>query len=213
MVEHVLVNDPAHDETVVAEGVSFENFLKFFAEHHAEWLVGKVILIVSNNAQHQAILMFLGTLLNLYLSLRSLGRVLPAGLPMWLSAQQPAREPDLLVVLNDNLGRIKETFLDGPADIAVEIISPESDKRDRGEKFVEYEAGGVKEYWLFDPIRQQAIVYALREDGRYHQVPLDSEGNLVSLLLPGFVFSPALLWRESPPEGSEMSELVRQMAG
>lgn len=35
---------------------------------------------------------------------------------------------------------IKKNFPDGAADLAIEIISPESVGRDRGEKFVEYEA-------------------------------------------------------------------------
>lgn len=46
---------------------------------------------------------------------------------------------------------MKETYLDGPADLVVGIVSPDSVGRDRGEKFYEYAQGGVPEYWLIDP--------------------------------------------------------------
>ncbi|MEJ7756097.1 MAG: Uma2 family endonuclease [Nocardioidaceae bacterium] len=55
----------------------------------------------------------------------------------------------------------QKTYLDGAADLAIEIISPESIGRDRGEKFVEYEAAGIREYWLIDPERRQAEFYRL----------------------------------------------------
>ena len=54
---------------------------------------------------------------------------------------------------------MQATYLDGPADVVVEIISPESRLRDRGEKFAEYEMGGVREYWLIDSERHEADWY------------------------------------------------------
>ncbi|MFQ5793902.1 MAG: Uma2 family endonuclease [Candidatus Bipolaricaulia bacterium] len=56
---------------------------------------------------------------------------------------------------------------DGPLGrFFIEIISPESRLRDRGEKFAEYEMGGVQEYWLLDPEEKRVDFYMLR-DGRY----------------------------------------------
>jgi Uma2 family endonuclease len=51
--------------------------------------------------------------------------------------------------------------------LIVEIISPESSGRDRGEKFYEYEMAGVREYWLIDPQREQVEFYELNAEGRY----------------------------------------------
>lgn len=79
------------------------------------------------------------------------------------------REPDLLFVAQEHLDRLQETYLDGPANLVVEVVSPESLARDRGAKFVEYEAGGVPEYWLLDPLRRWAEFYCLGEDGRYRR--------------------------------------------
>jgi Uma2 family endonuclease len=207
----LFTDDPARNETVVAEGVSFENFLEFFAEKRAEWLMGKVILIVTNNTLHQRIQMFLGTLVNLFLGYKSLGQILSAGVSMYISDDQPARQPDLLVILNEHRDRIKTKHIEGPADIAIEIVSPESSKRDRGDKVDEYEAAGVQEYWLFDPLRHDAVIYELGAEGRYHVRPLDSQGRLTSGVLPGFALDPAILWQDEYPAGPDMVALVEQM--
>ena len=68
----------------------------------------------------------------------------------------------------------------------IEIISPDSIARDRGDKFVEYEAGGVSEYWLIDPLRQQAGFYQPAADGRYRLVPPDADGIYHSPVVSGF---------------------------
>lgn len=217
MVERVFpleqTSDPAANEIVLAEGVSFDNFLKYFGEQHTEWLMGKVILVVTNNTKHQRILVLLTTLFNFFLTIRSLGQVLLAGVPMKVGDDRPAREPDLLIVLNEHVSRIKPTYLDGPADIAVEIVSSESVERDRGKKLLEYEAAGVREYWLLDPLRRDSAVYALAEDGHYRRVPLDAAGRLASVVLPGFALHPDLLWRDEPPNSGELAALVQQMTG
>ena len=206
-----LSDDPTRNETIVAEDVSFEDFLRIYAEQHAEWLMGKVILIVTNNTMHQQIQTLLVTLLNLFVSFRALGRVLSAGVPMFISDDQPAREPDVLVVLNAHLDRLKENRLEGPADIAIEIVSPESAKRDRGDKFEEYEIAGVPEYWLIDPIHRDTGFWTLNDDGFYEACPRDSQGRLMSVVLPGFTLDPTLLWRDTPPTGQELMDLVQQM--
>jgi Uma2 family endonuclease len=207
-----MFDDPAEGETIIAEGVTFENFLKYFGEKHTEWLVGKVIQVVTNNTQHNEILSFLVYLLKLFLTFKPIGRLLLAGIPMKVGADRPAREPDLLFVLNENAARIKTNYLDGPADLVVEIVSPESVDRDRAKKLLEYEAAGVKEYWLIDPLRTEWVIYALGDGGHYHPRPSDSEGRLTSAVLPGFALQPAMLWQETLPNSPDLIEMARQMA-
>lgn len=76
-------------------------------------------------------------------------------LPNGVGSRSAGRSPDLPLVRRGNLGRLRDADLDGPADLGVEIISPESRVRDRGEQFDEYDAVGVKEYWLIDPLRRK----------------------------------------------------------
>jgi Uma2 family endonuclease len=197
------------------EYLSFHDYLKRYDSvegMRTEWNAGKVMKYpVSNNIKHLTAFDFLFFVLRFFLSQRKLGRVIPAAFPMYYANDKPAREPDLMVVLNAHLDRIKDTYLDGVADIAIEIVSPESDGRDRGDKFVEYEAAGVPEYWLIDPLRKDATFYALGAEGRYQRVPLDAAGRLQSPLLPGFAFDPVLLWQDAPPDAMALVELVAGM--
>jgi Uma2 family endonuclease len=73
-------------------------------------------------------------------------------------------------VAREHLDRLHPTFLEGPADLVVGITSPESISRDRGEKYVEYEAAGIPEYWLIDADRPQAEFSQLGSEGRSHVV-------------------------------------------
>lgn len=203
--------NPAQHETVVAEGVSFEEFLTEFGEVHAEWVMGKVI-IVTNNMQHQRIMGFLYKLFGYFLEFKLLGEVFLAGVPMKIPGQ-PGREPDLLLVLNEHRSRLKVNHVDGAADIVVEIVSPESATRDRVDKVAEYARAGVPEYWLVDPLLKAATVHVLGADGKYVVAPLNAEGELVSRVLPGFRLNPALLWQEELPNGAAVVEMVRGMAG
>ncbi|MCS7240954.1 MAG: Uma2 family endonuclease [Candidatus Bipolaricaulota bacterium] len=111
----------------------------------------------------------------------------------------PGREPDILFLANEHLGRLKETYLDGSAHLVIEITSSESRLRDRGEKFAEYELGGVKEYWLIDPERKEADFYRLDERGRFRLTEPDSEGIYRSVVLPGFWLKVGWLWQEPLP--------------
>lgn len=207
------VYDPAEDETIVAENVSFEEFLVRFSEVHAEWLMGKVIIVVANNSQHQKIIIFLLHLLKLYLDFKPIGQLQLAGMPMKVGADRPAREPDILFILNEHEDRIKSTYIDGVADLVIEVVSPESSERDRGKKLGEYETAGIPEYWLIDPLRSEAVIYRLGADGRYHPVGPDGQGRLHSGVLPGLYIVPEWLWRDKLPEGPGVIALAQAMAG
>lgn len=201
----------AIDESTTDERVSFEEYLRLGHEGRAEWVDGKVEKQMPVSWIHQQLLIFLTVLLESFLDLRKLGVITSAGYPVRLADQERAREPDLMVILNDKLNRITPTYFDGAPDICIEIVSPESVGRDYETKFNEYEAAGVPEYWLFDPARRAADIYALDEDGKYARLPLDQRGRLVSRVLPGFALDPALLWRKPMLRGKAILDLVAEM--
>jgi Uma2 family endonuclease len=204
-------------EVLTESTISFQKFLKVYDGCHAEWIMGRVEALGSSTILHQNILLFLITLLELFLGFNSIGELFVVNFTMFVGEDKPAREPDLMIVLNAHRDRIKQTFLDGPADIAIEIVAPESSERDRGTKFDEYEAAGVEEYWLFDPLRQQADIHVLtpisETESRYRRVELDTQGRLISTLLPGFALNPAILWQEEMPTGAELIQMVQNMVG
>lgn len=204
----VAASKQQQDETYV----SFHDFLKLYEGQRAEWLMGRVEVYVTNNVKHQAVLLFLSNLLNYFVSLKNLGQVLLAGVSMYVGDDIPAREPDLIVVLNEHLERIKPTYLDGVGDVVFEVVSPESVARDYGAKFQEYEQAGVPEYWLIDPMREATYLYVLGEDKLYHLVKPNEAGELASLVMPGFTLNPQVLWQDVLPNGVQIVEMAQKMA-
>lgn len=162
----------------------------------AEWVNGEMIMFSPASPEHQNLSDFLMTVLRIYVETRSLGMVLSAPLAMRL---EHGREPDLLFVATEHLDRLYSGGLQGPADMVAEIVSQESLGRDRGTKFVEYEAGGVREYWLIDPLREWAEFYRLGDKERYETIFAGREGVYHSTVIPGFWLQAEWLWQEPLP--------------
>ena len=179
--------------------ISYEDFLAQYADTRAEWVDGDIIIVSPASTRHQRIFRFLVSLLSPYVESRDLGEVLPAPFQMKLDKTRSGREPDLLYIASSHLDRLKDTYLDGPADMVVEIISKESVKRDRDEKFGEYETAGVSEYWLIDPISEEAEFYRMGADNHYHLVLPDDKGIYHSEVVAGFWLRVSWLWQEPLP--------------
>lgn len=178
------------------ERMSLEEFLKWVDEDvRAEWEAGEVIVMSPASYQHQDIAGFLQALLRMFLEERDLGVVLSTPFSMWLPISNRVREPDLMIILKEHLDRIKEIYLDGPADLVVEIVSSESILRDRGTKFAEYELDGVREYWVIAPEKKQADFFVLSEGRRYERKLVDRKGFYHSVVLKGFRIKVDWLWQ------------------
>jgi len=68
---------------------------------------------------------------------------------------------------------------DTPLTLVVEVVSPESIKRDYRFKRSEYAALGIAEYWIVDPLEQQVTILIL-EEGLYEETIFTAEQELVS---------------------------------
>jgi Uma2 family endonuclease len=90
----------------------------------------------------------------------SLGEVLYAPVTVQLSPTDIV-EPDLLVVLAASRCTVGAKKLEGPPDLVIEILSPGTAKRDRGEKRDLYERSGVREYWIVDPDQKHVEQWVL----------------------------------------------------
>lgn len=188
------------------ETISYENFLTAYTGIHAEWIDGKVLVMSPASDRHQDIVDFFTALLRIFVETYQLGWVRSAPFQMKLPFSN-GREPDILFVAQERMDRLMLNYLDGPADLAVEVVSPESVARDRGEKFSEYEQAGVAEYWLLDPLRKQAEVYLLAE-GSYQLLRADEDGRIHSTALPGFWLREEWIWETPlPPVLDTLREL------
>src|SRR5262249_18816283 len=118
------------------------------------------------------------------------------------------REPDLLFVSKARAGQLRENHLEGPPDMLVEIVSPESFHRDWDEKPAEYERAGVPEYWIVNPLSQRTDVLVLSAAGKYDIVP-EHDGWLVSTAIPGFRLRTEWFWPATRPK---VADALREIA-
>ena len=189
--------------------MTYEEFLDWADEDtHAEWVDGEVVFMSPVSNVHQDIGLFLLTCISFFVQEKQLGRVFYAEFQMKSGLGLPGRQPDLMFLSNAHLGRLKKNFLDGPSDLAVEIVSPESVHRDKVDKLQEYQQAGVREYWVIDPLQKSQTFYQRSEDGQFRFVLPDEKGNYFSSTLEGFWLHVDWLWGVAPSNTSVCPERV-----
>ena len=165
---------------------------------HSEWVDGEVHEMMAVSRAHAEMQVYLVELLQTYLRARPIGRLYIEPFQMKTGPDLPGRAPDLMVVLEASLHRLTDQNLDGPAELVIEIISQGTEAIDRGDKFYEYEAGGVAEYWLIDPIREVADFFVRDERGTFRASP---ERPFASTILGGLKVDPEWLWERRDVTG------------
>jgi Uma2 family endonuclease len=114
--------------------ISFEEFLEWYSDEiYAEWVDGEVVMAPPPNTEHQMLRDFLVKVVGIYVEAHDLGNVMSAPYLMRTSHRPSGREPDLMFLSKERSALLTHQLLDGPADLTVEIVSPESVGRDRGE--------------------------------------------------------------------------------
>ncbi len=191
--------------------VSVDDYMEHYAHDHYEWVDGELIKIMPGSLLHTTLMFFLAQVLHAYFSFNEIGRIIIQPYVMRLDNIPSRREPDLQVILNTNPGQLTETYMHGAADICIEIVSPESIERDYDDKLKEYEAGGVREYWIFDPNRKSVQFHRLNESGTYTHIRPDAEGTYQTPLLPNFSLNVPTLWADPLPNFVQIYEIVKAM--
>jgi Uma2 family endonuclease len=181
--------------------VSWEDFLDWVRtiEGRAEWVDGEIIEIVGDNFRHYFLVHFVANLISRHVDLHRLGLVFIETILMKLSNRPSGRVPDVLFLAEAHRDRMKGASIEGPADLVVEVVSPDSETRDRHDKFLEYQDAGVLEYWLIDEPRSEAHFYIRRDDGKYHEVAPNADGVYTSTVLRGLRLKVDWLWRDPLP--------------
>ncbi len=187
--------------------MTWEEFLDWSPdEGRSEWIDGERIVYVSNSERHVKILVFLTELLGRYVRVLDLGRVFVDSMILRLPTRPSGRMPDLSVVGREDLDRVQHQWVDGPALLAIELVSEESVDRDTRVKRAEYERAGIAEYLTIDArLGYDGVsLYRLDAEGRYQPIIPDPLGRLHSAALPGFWLDPAWFRRDAPPEVDDL---------
>jgi Uma2 family endonuclease len=184
---------------VPSTSMPYEQFLEWLTDDtHAEWVDGRVLPMSPITGLHDQLVAFLRALTQLFLDAHPVGELRGDPFQMKTGPDLPGRAPDVIFIANEHMARLHRTFLEGPADIAVEVISQESIHRDREVKIGEYQQGGVREYWLIDPENRRAEFFQLTADGSYQSMPV-AEGVFRSQVLAGFWLKVDWLWQKPLP--------------
>lgn len=101
--------------------------------------------------------------------------------------------PDILFFRQQGTHHLYEYYLDGPAELVVEFVSPGCEVHDEQVKRSHYQAAGVLEYWLIYT-EQENIEFWRLVDGVYQRQYPDKTGRYAISSSPGLTFIPARLW-------------------
>jgi Uma2 family endonuclease len=170
---------------------------------------GEVIKLSPVSDEHDLLAIYLRIVFDTYFSFNPIGRAKNASFVMRL--EESYHEPDIQVILDTNPGEFTKTGMLGPADICIEVVSPESVARDYGKKFEEYEKAGVREYWIIDPLRQECRFHRLQESKLYALIAPDTDGFYRTPLLPKLALHVPTLWAAELPNPIEIVRAVEAM--
>ncbi|GAC1587268.1 MAG: Uma2 family endonuclease [Ktedonobacteraceae bacterium] len=139
----------------------------------------------SPNDFHQSASNLFATYLTIHVQFKGLGRVYAAPFDVCLSFNTVV-QPDVMVILTENVHKITHKGIVGGPDLAIEIASPSTESYDRLVKWNAYAKAGVREYWLVDPLKQRVEVLVL-EGETYQSLGMFSDEQLLpSLVVPEF---------------------------
>jgi Uma2 family endonuclease len=137
--------------------------------------------------KHQAIVGNVFGLIWAYLQQHPIGIAFGSPLDVILSRFDVV-QPDVLYVSHERMAQTEPSdWLKGAPNLAVEVGSPSTRKRDETIKLRLYERFGVDEYWIVDPTRATITVFQ-RKHGFYARVAdlaLGRDDVLTTPLLPG----------------------------
>jgi len=101
--------------------------------------------------------------------------------------------PDLLLITPERFPQLHATYLDGPADLVIEITMPGHERDETVLRRQRYAAAAVPEYWTVDPTAR-SVTFLRYVDGTYQEQPLAPDSAYRPAQLPGLACVPARLW-------------------
>ena len=184
-IEHVLDGE-------AARRAAFYDALRDGDRH--EFINGETVMASPARLEHIDCVSGLRDLLSSHVRANGLGRVIAEQAMVRLTRND--YHPDVCFWPKDAAEAFtpKQTVFPAP-DFIAEVLSDSTAERDRGVKFVDYAAHGVREYWIVDPAARSVEQYALDDAGREYRLlrKLDA-GRLASEVVPGFAVDVAGLF-------------------
>jgi Uma2 family endonuclease len=150
---------------------------KFYEEitedDKAEFINGEIVFQSPVKLEHNMVSFHIASLIGVFVKKNKLGFV--GHEKLLISLTRNDYEPDICFFNKIKAATFDRKQMKFPApDLVVEVLSPSTEKIDRGIKFVDYAAHGVSEYWIIDPEKEILEQYLLQEDEYYLRLKSDS---------------------------------------
>ena len=172
-------------------------------DRKCEFVEGEVIVMGPTSHWHEDVLSFLIALLRNYVDAKRAGQMRAS--PTIRFRPQVLREPDICFFSAPQLPLPKEVPLTTIPSFIIEI-SWATRSLDLGEKARDYEAAGVREYWVVDLDAREVVVHRLEEG--YYQVQRLRSGRLESQIVVGFWIQLEWLWQDPLPSAYQCLQQI-----
>ncbi len=151
--------------------------------HRYEIVDGVLYMSPAPSSWHQKAVVRFNHYLFVHVTSTGVGEVFISPIDVELAPNNVV-QPDVLVILQEHLDRVKDSRIIGNPDLVVEVASPSTAIFDRREKCDLYARAGVPEYWIADPAARTVEMLVLHE-GIYHSLGyFEGSDTLPSKIVP-----------------------------
>jgi Uma2 family endonuclease len=167
------------------EKVLREKFYQIIENNHkVEFINGKTIFHTPSQKRHIDVVGNLVRLLSTFVDEHNLGWL--GFYDIMVSLTRNDYTPDVCFWKQSRAKDFEEDQMQFPApDLVVEVLSKSTANNDRTIKYEDYEAHGVKEYWIVDPTKKIVEQYILSHK-KYELVFKGKDGNIESVAVKNF---------------------------
>ncbi|MEW6624945.1 MAG: Uma2 family endonuclease [Bacillota bacterium] len=176
----VVQEKAAEYKTESTKNFTYQDYLELPEEpgYRFEILEGMLIKEPSPNVMHQRVSRRLQRILEDYFwQVDPQGEIFDAPLDVTFH-DITVVQPDLFYVSGEQKLIVKDTRIDGPPTLVVEILSPSSSRKDRLQKLRIYQKVQVQHYWLVNPEEKTLECFSL-QDGLYALVAAGMDEDVV----------------------------------
>ncbi|MBM3268399.1 MAG: Uma2 family endonuclease [Candidatus Sericytochromatia bacterium] len=162
-------------------------------------LDGEYVVLVSPTKRHQRIIGRLHLRLGNFLEAHpELGEVYLAPLDVVLSREaRRVIQPDIFFISRERRDRAEGTLIEGMPDLAIEVLSRDANRYDKGKKLQYYDEYDTSELWHVWQDKPKIEVFRRDAAGRLRLALEVGRADLLQTpLLPGFELDTAALYRD-----------------
>ena len=156
---------------------------------------GEVIVVPAPVPRHQVVALRIARLLLDYAeSLGGLTLISPVDIVL---TEHDVVQPDVVFFRRERRPLVKMwEAARVPPDLAVEMLSRSTERRDRGRKMQMFARFGVGEYWIVDPVRNVLEIHQLRRGGYALAAVCNEKDHVDSPTLTGLSFDASRVFEE-----------------